>query len=485
MTEPAPAEFAVASAKRRAHPLSSWREPLVTFLGMAITVGLVSRFAPNPGALILAGVLTMTLSRNRLADSWRGRLEALVLLPLIATVTMAVGSLLKSAPLYGAALFVVALFVSIWLRRYGAFAARAGTLLALPFVTLMLVPGLAPGDRRFGPPLIALLALVVVVTLRLYAVRIRLLPAAPPRTWGKSPTAASSLRPSATTRMALQMALALALAFALGRALLPLHYSWVVLTAFIVCSGNRGRVDVLYKSGLRVLGALAGTLIATTLATLLPRNALSGETLTIIVLVILGIGLWLRSWSYALWALVMTLVASLLQGAMSPNAADGFLALWQRVGAIIVGAMCGLLCSWFLLPVRSEPVVRRRLGAALSALSEFLAEPSQEKRMALEAALEGLHDIARPWLAWERLARPRESLKRPGKWILLATHCIEQALHLDDLPASLRRTVGEARKALREPEALGPALFALYNAIDAEAKSSGSETSLTAHGSRA
>jgi uncharacterized membrane protein YccC len=66
--------------------------------------------------------------------------------------------------------------------------------------------------------------------------------------------------------MALQMGAALAIAFAAGRTLFGVHWSWLVMTAFIVSSGNRGRGDVLYKSGLRIAAAAMGTVAATLLA---------------------------------------------------------------------------------------------------------------------------------------------------------------------------------------------------------------------------
>ncbi len=68
-------------------------------------------------------------------------------------------------------------------------------------------------------------------------VRRSVVPAAPrPRRaagkgWGR-------LLPS--TRMALQMGLALAAAFLVGHLAYPDHWTWAVLTAFIVCSGARG-----------------------------------------------------------------------------------------------------------------------------------------------------------------------------------------------------------------------------------------------------
>ncbi len=40
----------------------------------------------------------------------------------------------------------------------------------------------------------------------------------------------------------------------------------VALTAFIVCSGNRGRGDVAHRAAMRLAGAGAGTLAATALS---------------------------------------------------------------------------------------------------------------------------------------------------------------------------------------------------------------------------
>ena len=47
--------------------------------------------------------------------------------------------------------------------------------------------------------------------------------------------------------MALQMGVALSAAFAIGLLFFPQHWGWSVLTAFIVCSGARGRGDAAYK----------------------------------------------------------------------------------------------------------------------------------------------------------------------------------------------------------------------------------------------
>ena len=54
------------------------------------------------------------------------------------------------------------------------------------------------------------------------------------------------------TLTALAMAAA---AFVVGDLAFPMHWRWVVLSALLVNVGNRGRLDVVNKSALRVLGA--------------------------------------------------------------------------------------------------------------------------------------------------------------------------------------------------------------------------------------
>jgi len=129
-------------------------------------------------------------------------------------------------------------------RRFGPRATRAGTLVVLPLIAVLVLSGqsAAPaGHARTGwSALIALLAAVWGSLALWIAERTGFVARSASRkvSVGVAPAAR---RPglSASTRMALQMAVALGSAFAAGRALWPDHWAWVVLTAFIVCSGAR------------------------------------------------------------------------------------------------------------------------------------------------------------------------------------------------------------------------------------------------------
>jgi uncharacterized membrane protein YccC len=436
---------------------------------MSAAVALVALVDPSPGPLVLAAVLAMTLSRNRLITTWRGRTESLILLPVVAFATAGVGFLLVYLPIVGATAYVVAMFLSVWLRRFGPLGSRIGSLIALPFITLLIAPGAGLG---ITPPEIALLSvvvLVIVVALRLLAEVIRLVPRARPEPlMSVQPGQAGGLRPIASTRMAIQLAIALAASFVLGDILFPGHTTWVVLTAFIVCSANRGRADVLYKSGLRIVGAAIGTTVASLGLALMGSGhpAFQGPTLVVMLLALIGVGLWLREWTYAAWAVIMTLVITLLQGVAIPVAAGtGAEELWERILAIIVGAILGLAASWFVLPVRSESVVRKRIAAALAAVSEYAAERTELADATLSAALNQLDEVAKPWEAWERISFWRTTSRKPGQWMELVHECAALVRNSPRLTGEQRRALGAARQTLRDPLAIGPALLALRDEL--------------------
>jgi len=172
---------------------------------------------------------------------------------------------------------------------------------------------------------------------------------------------------SVHTRMALQMLVALVLAFAIGMLAFPQHWSWVVLTAFIVCSGAVGRGEAIYKGVLRLGGAVGGTLAAAALTRVTFPNGVAGAAT---IFLVLFFGMWLRTINYAYWAACATLIFALLQGSQGASPAPLFAV---RVVCIIVGALCAIAATWFVYPIRTELLVRRRVADAVAALREAAA----------------------------------------------------------------------------------------------------------------
>ena len=451
--------------------LRSFREAASTLLAMLATLACAQWLAPGAASAVLAVVLSLSLARSHLAGQRRGRLEALVALPLVSLASVGVGALLRDLPWAGATVFVALMAMSIWMRRFGPLARRAGSLIALPFVTLLVVPPLPAQGRDALPRVlvpigIAVAALGWVTLAEALGRRVGWLSPPEPDVDDRdaTPAAAGGLRPSAHTRMALQMAAALAASFAVGAAFFPTHWSWIVLTAFLVNSGNRGRQDVVHKSALRVAGAAVGTVGALALAGV---AGLQGATVAALILGCVFLGVWLRPLGYGWWALFVTLALALLQG-LQPASTTPVSLLVQRLVEIGIGAATGIAAAWLVFPIRSTDVLRRRLADALAAMSEAL-DPQRAARSP-QLVLAALHRVEqlRPSFHARRLALRRWQAPQPADWIDALVACRGPVVALVErgaTPGAVRQAIGAARKAMREPTQVGPALAALREVL--------------------
>lgn len=446
----------------------SMREAIVTMLAALTTMFCVLAIDPEPGPAILAVVLCLSLSRSQLDRNLRGRLEAAITLPAVSVASLGVAMLLLHAPWIGAVVFVAGMSLSIWLRRFGQLVRRAGSLIALPFVVILTTP-YVPTTRishtmaLLLPIIVALLALLWVTVFHLLARRLRWLPQArvlnnvvvlPPRS--------SSLRPIASTRMAIQMAVALTVAFVVGYVYFSERWAWIVLTTYIVGSGNQGRLDVAYKSVLRILGAGVGTFFAL----MFTVHAGPHDTTTIgWILASVFIGIWLRPLSYAWWALFVTLALALLQGFEGPSAQQ---VLSLRLEEIVIGAIIGVATAWLVLPVRSTGVLRLRIADSLAMLANAL-DPATALRRPEDflLALDRVERVA-PAFRASRLLTGRFRTAHPADWVDALIDCRQHAISLienGETPGEVRKAIGAARKAMREPEEILRALQNLHRSM--------------------
>ncbi|MFD0634706.1 FUSC family protein [Catenulispora yoronensis] len=264
--------------------------------------------------VIAAVAVAMTLARVQLgADPW-DRLIGAVVLAGSAAGASEISSLMMRHQFLGDAAFTVAMAASVWVRRFGPRATKAGTVLVVPLVTLLVThvenaPAQAASHDLWSALIVLIAAFWVTGfqfgagSLGLREQRQRRAPAAPATP--AAPTAASTAakpstrRISASTRMAGQLAAALAVAFVAGHRIFHEHWPWAVLTAFIVCSGARGRGDVLHKGVLRIAGAAAGTVLATLIAGAFPP---ADRWSVVLIFAVLALAGWLREISYLWWA---------------------------------------------------------------------------------------------------------------------------------------------------------------------------------------
>ncbi|MFI0960530.1 FUSC family protein [Streptomyces sp. NPDC021080] len=347
-----------------------------TAVGMATVLGtyglalLVEHEAGlHVDSVVQAVVIASALGRVQRLFDRTDRLLACVVLPCAAAAGTELSTLIQQHPDAGDAAFVVGVAGAIWVRRFGARATRAGTLVVLPLIAVLVVPaGAVPvsGHEHTAWAAVTALAAVVWGTVVTWTAQHTGLVPRPPSAKVTTAPPAPRRRPTASTRMALQMAAALTAAFVIGRNLWPDHWAWVVLTAFLVCSGARSRGDVLVKGAWRTLGAAAGTVVATAVSGQFgPRS----DAAVVVIFVVLAVATWLRELSYAYWAGCVTAVLSLLYDWFGQSPGD---LLHTRLAGIAVGAVLGVAASWLVLPVRTEAVVRARTAAALSGLGELM-----------------------------------------------------------------------------------------------------------------
>ncbi|WP_339133854.1 FUSC family protein [Streptomyces sp. f51] len=320
-------------------------------------------------SVVRAVVIASALGRVQRLFDRTDRLVACVVLPGAAAAGAELSTLIERHHLAGDTAFVVGVAGAIWVRRFGARAARAGTLVVLPLIAVLVVPAGAVqvgGHEQTAWAAVTALAAVVWGTVVTWAAQRAGCVPRPPSAKVTTAPGAPRHGPAPSTRMAAQTAAALTAAFAVGRNLWPDHWTWVVLTAFLVCGGARSRGDVLVKGAWRTLGAAAGTVVATAVSGQFgPRS----DTAVVVIFVVLAVATWLRELSYAYWAGCVTAVLSLLYDWFGESPGD---LLHTRPAGIAVGAVLGVAASWLVLPIRTEAVVRARTAAALSGLGELM-----------------------------------------------------------------------------------------------------------------
>jgi uncharacterized membrane protein YccC len=343
-------------------------------------------FNLTSSSVVLAVVLALTLGRtdSRGHESRLARWLAPFAMPFLVVGSTEVGKWMFTHPNYGDTLFALGMAGGIWLRRFGPHLRRVGSLISAAFIAILITP--APAiDLGSNPPsrwwaaVIALVALGWIRLVQTVAERIGVIERPPHEPLTTSPVR-SPTRPDApwhrrilsSTRMALQMGVALGAAFACGREAFGSHWTWVVLSAYIVGSGNRGRGDVTQKAVLRVAGASGGTLLATVIS---GAFAPGDDTSIAVLFVVLAVALWLRPLSYAFWAVGMTAALALLYDFYGEG---GDHLLETRLEGILLGAAIAVVAAWVVLPIRNVDAVRRQLAIAFGAVATVLSSPDAE-----------------------------------------------------------------------------------------------------------
>lgn len=400
-----------------------------------VTYALGVKAGTGPAPAVLSAALCVGLMRRPEELTVRRVLQKILTLPVVALAAGAIGLAFLHVPWLGALLFTGGIGLSVALRAYGERGASIGRAIALPLLTMLVVP--VAIDPRAGVLVTTLLvvaagiAAIVSATAVAYAAHVSFEPqkARPPRKRADGAT-------SVPVKMAWQMLAALALAFAIGMTVFAAHWPWVVLSAFIVCSGAVGRGDALYKALLRLAGAIGGTFVAALVARVTLPDPATGAAL---IFAVLFAGIWLRQINYAYWAACATLIFALLQGGSVQNDAALF---GLRVLCILIGAICGVVAVWFVYPIRTEHVVRRRVADALGAMRDALG--GAELDADYHAAQ--LNRVAPPVRLHRAVFGAKDPDQHPAGWIE-RTHALLERMKAPDFD---RAAAGAEMRRLRD-----------------------------------
>jgi uncharacterized membrane protein YccC len=159
----------------------------------------------------------------------------------------------------------------------------------------------------------------------------------------------------------------------------------------------------------------------------------------VLIFAVLFVGIWLRQINYAYWAACATLLFALLQGSQS---APGMLLFGTRVLCILVGAGCGVAATWFVVPIRSSQVVRRRLADAMGDMRDVLTGEPRD----LEHHAAQLERIAPAWRLHRAVLAREAPHAHPASWIERA-HALLAHMRGADFD---RRKAGADLRSLRE-----------------------------------
>ncbi|HEY3858602.1 MAG TPA: hypothetical protein VGM47_03195, partial [Gammaproteobacteria bacterium] len=129
----------------------------------------------------------------------------------------------------------------------------------------------------------------------------------------------------------------------------------------------------------------------------------------------------------------------------------------------------GVAACWFVFPIKTRSVVRRRVADTLLALEEWAgaSEPEREQKLQIvQECAEECERIAAP-LRWQRrLTRIGSDAEHPAVWLALTQRCAKDA-ESKLPPTDLIKAVRLSRRALKEAQGLTPALLKVQALLEA------------------
>jgi hypothetical protein len=121
------------------------------------------RIGVDASPAILAAALAVGLARRPEKLELRAALEKFFTLPLVGLAAGGIGLAFRTFPAVGAALFTLGVTASVWLRNFGERGSIVGRTIALPFITMLVVPVHIEGRPGLGALLVLLAGAIAFV----------------------------------------------------------------------------------------------------------------------------------------------------------------------------------------------------------------------------------------------------------------------------------------------------------------------------------
>ncbi|MFD0069667.1 FUSC family protein, partial [Streptomyces sp. NPDC127574] len=282
----------------------------------------------------------------------RGQAVTTALLPVVGLPVLALATALHGVPTLRDAAWLAVVFAGVHARRWGPRGHALGIFAFMMFFAtqfLHAVPGQLP---QLYAALALSLAASAAVRFGAWCVERRTtLPAAPVPLEGRG-----LARPA--TRQAFQATAACAFALVAGQLLSHDRWYWAVGTAWWIFVNTASRGETLVRGFRRVVGTVAGLLVA------VPLHGAPAPTAVLVAVCVFGI-FYTAPLSYSWMMFFVTVMAGLLYGLLGVLH-PGLLGL--RFTETAVGALGAALAVAFVLPVTTHAVTDRWIERALHAV---------------------------------------------------------------------------------------------------------------------
>lgn len=174
-------------------------------------------------------------------------------------------------------------------------------------------------------------------------------------------------RISLPMRQAIQVTVAMGIALPLAYAISSVHYQWALVAVFIVFLGTSTRGETAVKATHRVMGTVAGLIVAMPVAALTDGNALG---VIAVALVCCFAGHYLMTISYSFMMFFITVAVLQLYEMMHEFTGQ---LLFLRFAETVVGAAIALLVASVVAPISTRDTAKYIQLSLFSAVADLLA----------------------------------------------------------------------------------------------------------------